>query len=129
MKLSHISSGTPTYWPSDQSKIPDVIDFSVTKDVSDNMVSSKLCLDLSSDHTPIIVTSSHQSQDCQSFPFLCNKHTNWTQFKTSICKNLDIKRTLETVTEVENVVQQVAWSSTKQHEKKLNLLLKPLNSN
>ena len=124
MKLSHISPGTPTYWPSDQSKIPDVIDFCVTKGVSDNMVSSKSCLDLSSDHTPIIVTLSHQSQDFQSSPFLCNKHTNWTQFKTSICENLDIKRSLKTVTEVENAiehfnttVQQAAWSSTKQHEK------------
>ena len=83
------------------------------------MVSSKSCLDLSADHSPIIVTLSHQSQYCQSSPFLCNKHTNWTQFKISICENLDIKRSLKTVTEVEDAiehfnttVQQAAWSST-----------------
>ena len=51
MKLSHISPGTPTYWPSDQSKIPDVIDFCVTKGVPDNMISSTSCLDLLSDHS------------------------------------------------------------------------------
>ena len=43
LKLTHISLGSPTYWPSDQSKIPEVIDFCVTKGVSDNMISSKSC--------------------------------------------------------------------------------------
>ena len=62
MKLSHISAGTATYWPSDQSQIPDVIDFCVTKGVSANMISSKWCLDLSSDHAPIIVTIKSMSK-------------------------------------------------------------------
>ena len=82
MKLSHISPGT-TYWPSNQSKIPDVLDFNVTKGVSNNIIISKSCLDLSSNHTPIIVILSQQSENIKRFTFLCNKHTNWVQFKSS----------------------------------------------
>jgi hypothetical protein len=31
---SYISSGTPTYWPTDPAKIPDLLDFFVTKGIS-----------------------------------------------------------------------------------------------
>ena len=31
MNLSNISTGTPTYWPTDKNKIPDVIDFCIKR--------------------------------------------------------------------------------------------------
>ena len=48
--LLHVSTGEPTYWPSDTKKFPDVIDFCVCKGIPSAIISSKSCLDLSSDH-------------------------------------------------------------------------------
>ena len=42
-----------SYWPSDLS--PDLIDFCIAKNTKLDQVSIKSCLDLSSDHSPIIV--------------------------------------------------------------------------
>ena len=48
--LQHLSSGQPTYWPSDTAKQPDLLDFCITQNAS-----VESCLELTSDHTPIIV--------------------------------------------------------------------------
>ena len=63
MHLSHISSGSPTYWPSDLNKLHDLIDFCVTKGISANHTKVESSLELSSDHTPVLVTIFDQSCD------------------------------------------------------------------
>jgi hypothetical protein len=42
--LKHLSTGEPTYWPNDMNKLPDLVNFCVTK-------VAKSCFDLSSDHS------------------------------------------------------------------------------
>ena len=54
--LQRISSCQPTYWPSDMNKQPDLLDFCITKGIALQKVSVKSCLELTSDHTPILVT-------------------------------------------------------------------------
>jgi hypothetical protein len=61
--LQHLSSGQPTYWPSDTAKQPDLQDFCITKGIATQHASVESCLELTSDHTPIIV----------------NMHTNFLQ--------------------------------------------------
>ena len=51
LNLDVISTGEPTYWPTDISKTPDLIDFFVTKGIS----TCKSCFELSSDHSPVIL--------------------------------------------------------------------------
>jgi hypothetical protein len=62
--LSHLSTGHPTYWPSDIYKIPDLVDFCATKGIPPNFAVVHSCLDLSSDHSrlgnPHIPTNSSQ---------------------------------------------------------------------
>ena len=58
--LYALSTGKPTYWPTDRRKVPDVIDFCVTKGISEHYIKIESCLDLSSDHSPLIVTVSTQ---------------------------------------------------------------------
>jgi exonuclease III len=53
----HLSSGEPTYWPIDRNKLPDLVDFCMTKGISPNYVFIKSCFELSSDHTPVITLS------------------------------------------------------------------------
>jgi hypothetical protein len=55
--LQHVTTGEPTYWPSDRRKIPDLLDFGVMKRIPAYAIQAEAGLDLSSDHSPIIITS------------------------------------------------------------------------
>ena len=57
MGLNVVASGQPTYWPTDQQKIPDVIDFGVVKNIPTETIHVEASLELSSDHTPTIAIS------------------------------------------------------------------------
>lgn len=48
-KLDHVSPGNPTYWPSDLNKLPDLIDFEVTRNILRSLVKAEYLPDLSSD--------------------------------------------------------------------------------
>jgi exonuclease III len=58
LNLNHISTGEPTYWPSDCNKLPDLPDFLVTKGIPRDSALPTSCLDLSSDHSPVLITLS-----------------------------------------------------------------------
>lgn len=49
-----ISTGTPTYWPSDHNKISDLIDFFTFKNMSSNYMTFNKSYNMSSNHSPII---------------------------------------------------------------------------
>jgi hypothetical protein len=49
-------TGKPTYWPSDRNKLPDLVDFCVTKGIPQDLAVAKSCPDLSSDHSPVLIT-------------------------------------------------------------------------
>lgn len=50
------TGGGPTYWPTDPRKIPDLIDFFITKGINVAKISIQNSQDLSSDHSPIFLT-------------------------------------------------------------------------
>jgi hypothetical protein len=50
---SFLSTGTPTYWPTDGNKIPDLLDFFVTIGISSTYTDIQSSYDLTSDHSPI----------------------------------------------------------------------------
>jgi hypothetical protein len=54
--LKHLSMGETPYWPSDRNKLPDLVDFCVTKGIPQNFAFAKLCFDLSFDHFLILIT-------------------------------------------------------------------------
>jgi hypothetical protein len=47
--LNRLSTGEPTYWPSDRNKLPDLRDFCVTKGIHQDFAVAKSCRNLSSD--------------------------------------------------------------------------------
>lgn len=51
---SFLSTATPSYWPTDQNKIPDLLDLFVTNGISSSYTTVESSYDLSSDHSPII---------------------------------------------------------------------------
>lgn len=86
--LSHLSTGQPTYWPSDLAKVPDLIDFCVTKGIQQPYIKVESCLDLSSDHSTIIVTLSSHVQLKKTIPRLHNHKTDWEMFRYKVIAKL-----------------------------------------
>jgi hypothetical protein len=78
--LKHLSTGHPTYWPSDSNKIPYLIDFCVTKEIATKKFTAESCLELTSDHTPILVTMFTHMLEKSKKPFLYSKYTDWNCF-------------------------------------------------
>lgn len=117
--LHVLSTGEPTYWPSDRRKIPDVIDFCITRGVFEQFSKIESCLDLTSDHSPLIITLSAQIIEKEKPPYLCNNKTNWKLFKEilneQISCNIPLKTTdeLELATDNLNItIQKAAWDAT-----------------
>lgn len=117
--LSHLSTGEPTYWPADRSKTPDVIDFCVFKGIPKKHLTMCSSLELSSDHSPLIMEVNSNVIEVAKEPHLCNKYTDWVQFRHFISDHLDSNSPLKTATDIETavehfntLVQKAAWSST-----------------
>lgn len=116
---NYLSAGEPTYWPTDVNKIPDLLDFFVTRGVSHNYVTITSSLDLSSDHSPIILTISSTVVIQENPPTLTNKRTNWHMFQNLVNRNLRLKIPLKDKEDLESAVecfnscvQSSAWKST-----------------
>lgn len=117
--LQQLSSGQPTYWPTDRNKTPDVIDFCVIKNISRNYLDIEHCLDLSSDHTPLLVTLQSQVKNKSPPPTLTSVRTNWNAFRDIVASRMKVSLPLKTEGEVDEAVeflirsiQQAAWSAT-----------------
>jgi hypothetical protein len=57
-QLVILSTGEPTYWPTDINKTPDLLDFFIFKGLPHNSLDTKPNLEIVSDHIPIITTIS-----------------------------------------------------------------------
>jgi hypothetical protein len=79
---SFLSTGHPTYWPTDPTKQPDLLDFFVTNGISSPYMDIESSYDLSSDHSPVITTISTSPIYIKPIPRLHNSRANW-----STCQN------------------------------------------
>lgn len=114
-----LSTCRPTHWPDDATKMPDVIDFCVLKSIPLDHLSIEESLDLSSDHTPLLVQISTNIIQKQKPASLTTKKTNWELFRNllddKLSTNISLKSEEEINEAVENLtkaIQQAAWEST-----------------
>jgi len=54
VNLTILSTRGSTYWPSENKKIPDLLNFDIIKDISKDFYRTVSYLELSSDHSPVI---------------------------------------------------------------------------
>lgn len=101
------SCGNPTYWPTDRRKIPDLIDFAVTRNINRNKIFAAPLLDLSSDHSPVILEYWAEKDEIQGPVHLTNKLTNWTKFKMYLSSHLEVDSRLKTRDEINSAVQSL----------------------
>lgn len=102
---SFLSTGEPTYWPTDRNKIPDLLDFAVTKGISDINTRIESNFDLASDHSSITITLSTNIIWREPTPKLCSKNTNWDIFQEIINENISINLRIKENHEIEEAVQ------------------------
>lgn len=87
LKCDVISTGKPTYWPTDTMKIPDLIDFFIYKNISTKYLDIDEMFDMNSDHSPILLTLSDTIIYKETYPGLVNKNTDWDSFKMDLTNN------------------------------------------
>jgi hypothetical protein len=117
MNLAILSTGEPTYWPSDK-KISDLLDFDIIRDISKDFCRTESCLELSSDYSPVIFTINNKIINKDKSCTFCNTKTKWPYFqellKTTLDNSIllktddDVTRTVESFN---NAVQQAAWNT------------------
>jgi len=83
-KYDVLSTATPTYWPTDPRKTPDLLDFFVTRGLSESYLEITAGYDLSSDHSPIIATVSEAIIAKPRPPHLHTRTTNWEKYRDLI---------------------------------------------
>lgn len=109
----------PTYWPADPGKIPDLLDFFITRKISSNYIIVEENFDLDSDHSPVILTLSENIIKKEHNPTLVNRKTDWEGFQEELSNyiqlNVPLKTTEQLNQEAEKFVtdiQQAAWKNT-----------------
>jgi hypothetical protein len=98
------------------------VDFCVTKGIPCNFADAKSCLELSLDHSPVLVTLSIQAILRVPRPRLCNRKTDWDTFRHLINESLLLKVPLKTGSEIEesiknfnDIIQWAGWTTTPEH--------------
>lgn len=121
------SGNEPTYWPTNKDRIPDLIDFYIAKGISKNYIHLQNCSELSSDHTPVIMTISESVIQKQDTPFLVNNKTNWELFTYLLSDKISLQKPLKTKNQIEDevdnlieAIQLSAWESSPKPQKPNN---------
>jgi hypothetical protein len=104
MNLSCISSGSPTYWPTDRRKIPDVIDFAITRHINQHEIIAKAIHDLSSDHSPILIELSTSPKRNQMEGTIKGK-VNWVKYQKIFQRNICTNIRLHSTEDIENAAK------------------------
>lgn len=104
---SFISTGTPTYWPSDPNKLPDLLDFFVIKGISSSYTNIEPNYELSSDHTPVIATISSTPVNIKEIPKLHNAKTNWEAYRNILNKKVNLQISLKNSNEIDLATEEL----------------------
>ena len=106
--LNYLTTYEPTYWPTDTNKIPDLLDFFITKNISPRHVQINSSAELFSGHSPVIATVGSAIIENPPNGLIHNQLTNWQLFReifnrsTSASISLKTKADIETATEYLN---------------------------
>jgi len=116
---SYLSTGSPTYWPTDANKIPDLLDFFITNGISTTYADVQASYDLTSDHTPIVVTISTTIVVRKPALRLHTSHTNRALYRTAVRDKLPTTMKLKTCEDIEiattnfiGILRQAALAAT-----------------
>ncbi len=96
-----ISTGKPTYWPSDSTRRPDLLDFFIVKGIPVHHICVEDIPDLSSDHIPVTLTVASSPIYSNSKSSLTTKYTDWDQFRDILHSTINLKIRLKTEEDID----------------------------
>lgn len=115
LKLITVSSGEPTYSPTDVNKTPDLIDFGVVKGIAKTYFSANSNIDPSSDNSPveILLTRSIilRTKHCR----IHNLKTNWPQILVYKVASLNMNVPLKINHDIEEAIEHFNNQPSLQH--------------
>ena len=94
LKCNHHSTGKPSYWPTDPKKVPDLLDFYITKGITLNNIETESIIDLTSDHTPVLLSLNVSVILKMKKQNLTNKFTDWECFREKGQNSINLKVSL-----------------------------------
>lgn len=100
------SCGQPTYWPTDRRKIPDLIDFAVTKNINRSKIRTSTVYDLSSDHSPVVLEYVSEVVLDDSVNNSKKKAVNWINYRKYISSHIELKIPLKTECDINNAINK-----------------------
>ncbi|KAL1124057.1 hypothetical protein AAG570_001827 [Ranatra chinensis] len=110
-----ISPDNPTYWPTHPNRLPDVLDFFITSGLRGIHSVSQVLDDLSSDHSPVLLTASLDPILVQPLPTLTPGRTDWNTFAQSLDSAINLGVSLKTPEDLDGAVQEftlaVQWAA------------------
>ena len=114
-----ISSDNPTYWLSDIAKIPDLLDSFITKGIATHLTNIQDNYNLSSDHSPLILTLPTTTLLKEKKLPLQNSSTDWVAFRDYLNDHIKFPIPLRTSIGIDEAVQKLterlqhaAWIAT-----------------
>lgn len=102
--LKIIAPPNPTYWPTHINRQPDILEFFITtlpNHISYNITNSS---DLSSDHTPVLLTLNDLSYTTKSYPTITPGKTIWPKFHSIIENQILLNIPLKTPSHIDSAV-------------------------
>ncbi|CAK1588943.1 unnamed protein product [Parnassius mnemosyne] len=117
--LTTIATPEPTHWPTDPNRLPDVLDFFVSKGMSRLLFTIRSTLDGSSNHIPVFLTMGANIITNMKQLQLYNKRTDWEAFRSIVNDELQLQMALKSEEDIDNVttkfmttVQSACWKCT-----------------
>lgn len=107
-KCHFLSPGSPTFWPSDTSKLPDIIDFFLTKGLPLSHFNAKCTPDLSSDHAPVTLTFAGAPVPSKKPAALVNHSTDWDCYRELVDSNIELNYQLQNVDDLDQAAENFA---------------------
>jgi predicted house-cleaning noncanonical NTP pyrophosphatase (MazG superfamily) len=121
-----MSTGKPTYRPTDPGKIPDLINFFIVKNIPAYYLQIEESHDLNSDHSPILLTLSENIIQKENNPVLVNKRTDCESFRQSLEEKINLMVPLRNEEQLDREVekflvdiQQSAWENTQEIKRRI----------
>jgi len=122
-----LSPSHPTYWPTSRSKLPDILDYFVTSFLSPQHYTIENRSDLSSDHSPIVLTVHESPVPKDPPPSLICGQVDWNAFRKYVNGHIDLNIRLKTTKDIDDtvnkltsIIQEACWHSTIPSRKKMS---------
>lgn len=108
MKLEYHSGKEPTYWPTDRQRMPDLLDFFIVKNIDSNYLNIEPRIDLTSDHTPVILNVTTTVNLAAPPLRIHNPNTtDGTIYRNIITTETELKTKINTIEELERQLEQL----------------------